>query len=97
MPRPGLAYLGVPLLFCTKGSERKGEGLLMTSIRDCSCRHEYQDSVYGVGKRVHNLGGAGKGMAKWVCTVCGKAKGVSEKRSTSLLEGKKGDKRWDRI
>ena len=35
------------------------------AIFNCSCRHEYQDKLYGVGRRVFNLG-----KANYRCTVC---------------------------
>jgi len=41
----------------------------MTTIKTCYCDHEYQDKVYGKGKRVMNKKAEGKG---WRCTVCGK-------------------------
>lgn len=37
-------------------------------IKNCSCvPHKFQDETYGVGNRVHNVGGKGD-----KCTVCGK-------------------------
>lgn len=41
-----------------------------TSIRKCSCRHEFQDGRYGAGNRLHNATGNGKKR----CTVCGNVK-----------------------
>jgi len=46
----------------------------MTTIRPCTCEHEYQDKKYGKWMRVHNEGVASKGQIKWTCTVCGKVK-----------------------
>lgn len=50
----------------------------MTRVGTCQfrCRHEYQDRVHGVGKRVQNsvkprVAGA---LPEWRCTVC---KGVN--------------------
>ena len=40
---------------------------MSTSIRVCSCTHEYQEQKYGNNKRVKNKCGKG-----WRCTVCGK-------------------------
>lgn len=34
----------------------------------CECRHEFQDSRYGTGMRVHTP----KKTGGWRCTVCGK-------------------------
>ncbi len=39
-------------------------------VMDCSCPHEFQDSRYGKGKRLHNPHKGGK----YGCTVCGKEK-----------------------
>ena len=38
----------------------------MTYIFPCSCKHEFQDRVYGPGKRLHNPCKNG-----YRCTVCG--------------------------
>lgn len=38
----------------------------MTKIIACSCKHEFQDSRYGKGFRVHNQ----KKNGDWRCTVC---------------------------
>jgi len=43
-------------------------------ILPCTCEHEYQDTVYGKGMRVHNFGVTDK---IWRCTVCGNEKKVS--------------------
>jgi hypothetical protein len=37
-----------------------------TKIMICSCSHEFQDSVYGKGMRVHNVNTKGQAF----CTVC---------------------------
>lgn len=43
----------------------------MTSIRACSCYHEYQDEVYGKGQRVFNARAKAKDAPQlWRCTVC---------------------------
>lgn len=47
---------------------------MRTVIIPCKCKHEYQDKKYGDGKRVHNVGGAGKEAS---CTVCSSTKPVS--------------------
>lgn len=35
-------------------------------IMKCNCEHPYQDSVYGIGMRVHNVSRTGRAS----CTVC---------------------------
>jgi len=40
-----------------------------TAVKRCNCKHEFQDSRYGTGLRVHNVK---KDGAKATCTVCGK-------------------------
>lgn len=40
---------------------------MASSIKKCTCQHDFQDRVYGKGKRVHTVGGKGT-----TCTVCGK-------------------------
>ena len=40
-----------------------------STIKKCTCEHEYQDSKYGKQMRVHNFG---NGKEVWRCTVCGK-------------------------
>lgn len=42
---------------------------MATMILPCTCKDEYQDSVYGKGRRVHNVGGKGKEKLAY-CTVC---------------------------
>lgn len=39
---------------------------MAVKILQCSCKHAYQDSVYGKGMRVAN-----DAVKAWVCTVCG--------------------------
>ena len=38
-------------------------------IKPCDCKHEFQDSLYGKGKRVHTVG-----RKHIKCTVCAKEK-----------------------
>lgn len=45
-----------------------------TSIKSCDCKSTYQDSAYGNGQRVHNIGGGAKTVATHKCTVCGRKK-----------------------
>jgi uncharacterized protein (DUF983 family) len=40
----------------------------MTLVTNCSCQNDYQDKLYGKGKRLFN----GCIKDKWRCTVCGK-------------------------
>ncbi len=44
------------------------------AIKDCDCKHEYQDKMYGKGKRVHTPMKAGNKEGKYRCTVCAKTK-----------------------
>jgi hypothetical protein len=45
----------------------------MVVIKQCTCKHKFQDERYGKGNRVHNVGKAKTlGMEAHVCTVCGK-------------------------
>lgn len=37
-----------------------------TVIMKCTCEHEAQDEIYGVGMRLHNVNSKGKAA----CTVC---------------------------
>lgn len=37
-----------------------------TKIMKCTCSHDFQDSVYGPGMRVHNVNSKGQAA----CTVC---------------------------
>jgi len=39
----------------------------MTTLRQCSCKSEYQDEVYGKGIRLYTIG-----VNKSTCTVCAK-------------------------
>ena len=41
-----------------------------TTIRVCTCEHEYQDKKYGNKIRVHNACGSGG----YSCSVCGNKK-----------------------
>lgn len=40
-----------------------------TVIKPCKCKDEQQDRMYGIGMRVHNIGGKGKDKIAY-CTVC---------------------------
>lgn len=40
-----------------------------TTIISCTCKHEYQDKVYGTNKRLANMK---FNLDKATCTVCGK-------------------------
>jgi len=45
-------------------------------IKYCSCKHEYQEKVYGPGLRVHNEAkSSNKSEKAYTCTVCGVKKG----------------------
>jgi hypothetical protein len=51
----------------------------------CSCKHEYQDKLYGVGRRVFNMG-----KANYKCTVCKSTKPLlgTEKKDAKVEEKK---------
>lgn len=41
-------------------------------VMKCSCKHEGQDALYGVGMRLFNPTGKGSSQGdSYVCTVCG--------------------------
>lgn len=42
-----------------------------TAIIKHKCKHDYQDSVYGVGKRLANVKHDKADSDRAVCTVCG--------------------------
>jgi hypothetical protein len=43
----------------------------MTTIKACTCNHEWQDAEYGKGNRVYNsLPKEPDTIQKWRCTVC---------------------------
>ena len=44
-------------------------------IRECGCKHPYQDSKYGYRNRVHNVC-KGKKANVCRCTVCGAEKSL---------------------
>lgn len=51
--------------------------MVTTIIVPCSCKHQYQDRLYGAGNRVHNdpgHNGAGNKNGKSRCTVCEQTK-----------------------
>lgn len=41
----------------------------MTAIKQCSCKHQAQDELYGKGNRVMNVGGT-TAQPTYKCTVC---------------------------
>ena len=44
-------------------------------IKQCDCKHEFQDKIYGKGNRVHNLARNENNKAGgYRCTVCKKVK-----------------------
>lgn len=49
----------------------------MNKIMPCTCKHEYQDLVYGPGKRVHVARMKDRKLLGWRCTVCGSKKDPS--------------------
>lgn len=49
-------------------------------IFSCTCKSEFQDSVYGKGNRVFNPKGKGEDLGGYRCTVCGKEINGSKKK-----------------
>lgn len=49
-------------------------------IYKCDCRNEWQDKLYGKGKRVHNECVTTTGQKKIRCTICKAEKFVKEIR-----------------
>lgn len=41
-----------------------------TILIKCSCKNEFQDTLYGKNIRVHNVGGKDKHKKHAFCTVC---------------------------
>lgn len=41
-------------------------------VKTCTCSSDYQDKVYGKGKRLCNMTTKGKGNPTYRCTVCNK-------------------------
>lgn len=41
-------------------------------IFSCTCKSEFQNSIYGKGNRVFNPKGKGEDLSGYRCTVCGK-------------------------
>ena len=55
-------------------------------LAKCTCKHEYQDEIFGKGVRFHNLAPSPKGntKAKFMrCTVCGKETPIEQKSTTN--------------
>ena len=55
-------------------------------IITCTCRHEYQDSKYGIGKRIANKM---KKDGMFRCTVCKKEHQISAEKEKNELNGEK--------
>ena len=49
-----------------KKAESKGLNAGSSLVRACRCVNPWADQVYGVGKRVHNVG-----KKEYTCTSCG--------------------------
>jgi hypothetical protein len=43
-----------------------------TQIFTCTCSNEFQDGLYGKGKRVANKRGGKSANASYRCSICGK-------------------------
>jgi len=63
-----------------------------TVVLQCTCKHDFQDQIYGKGMRLHNVsqGGTGKDKVAY-CTVCSpkqpKVKGVDPLRKPKNIKG----------
>lgn len=44
---------------------------MATIVKQCDCKHDFQDKTYGKNQRLHNQSEDGK---RSTCTVCGKSK-----------------------
>lgn len=54
--------------------------MALTTVLPCTCESEFQDKVYGKGKRLFNLRDRQKHKGEATCTVCGaKVSNVPEK------------------
>lgn len=60
-------------------------------IIKCSCRHEYQDSIYGQGNRAHNT--FHKNNGGYRCTVCNGEKRKSDGEDSKVQQSKKTNKK----
>ena len=62
-------------------------------ILNCKCENEFQDKVYGPGRRVHNAGaGSGSGVKQYSCTACGETQtkgGEGDTRKAAKRAAKK--------
>ena len=50
-------------------------------ILPCSCRHAYQDEIYGRGMRWHNPAKGKDGGKIYRCTVCGSVKSAAGEKA----------------
>jgi hypothetical protein len=63
-----------------------------TMILPCKCKNEGQDSMYGIGKRVHNQ--CPKKGNIWRCTVCKTERPAGfREQDVKQEKGKKKDKK----
>lgn len=69
-----------------KTTERYERGTSI--VLACACRHAYQDSVYGPGKRLHNIAKNDTAL----CTVCNAPKSVAPPVVLKTAEAKKKGK-----
>ncbi len=58
-----------------------------TKVLPCDCKDAQQDAMYGMGMRVHNLGGKGSDKVAY-CTVCSPS--VRRLRITPEVDRKTG-------
>lgn len=58
---------------------------MFTDVRPCKCHHDFQDQIYGHGRRLHNLTASGAN-----CTACGDRKtSGGYKKADGESKGKK--------
>lgn len=56
----------------TQNTDKLLSKIKTTEILPCNCKHEFQDTKYGIGKRLHNFAsGLNASRGGWRCTVCG--------------------------
>lgn len=59
------------------------------AILSCNCQHENQDSLFGKGKRVHNLLEVGMKKGLYRCTVCRSERGKKNTTEEVVVKKKK--------
>lgn len=57
-------------------------------ILECTCRHEFQDRMYGRQMRVHNRSDKPGQTNKYRCTVCGNLRTYEQTTAEARAEAK---------